>query len=160
VVHALTGTVSSINKNTVAVLQDVGGRAEFQNPSASVRLRFDKKVQDETVSADAFKDQGAYAIVFYYGLNNDRKVVAFKKLGPGPFTSTIGTVKKFDQSHFVTVQDQSGKLQTFQIVSETVAESYAGARDGSDFQADEGDKVRIVSEVVDGKPTALFIRHI
>jgi len=159
VVHALTGTVSSIDKNTVAVLQDVGGRAVFENPSKSVRLRFDKDIQDDTVSADAFKDKGAYAIVFYYGLENARKVVAFKKLGPGPFASTIGTVKEFDKSHFVIVQDKSGKTQRFEIGSKTVAESYAGAEDGTDFQADKGDRVRIVSEVVNGQPTVLFMRH-
>src|ERR1700739_1291167 len=55
VVHALTGTVSSINKagQTVAVLQDVGGSGVFQkpaNPKAHVSL--DKKIESGTIAAD------------------------------------------------------------------------------------------------------------
>lgn len=161
VVHALTGTVSSIDKaaNTVAVLQDVGGDHMFQSTSkGKVRLAFDKKVEAGTISADAFKDQGAYVIVFYYGGDN-RTAVAFKNLGPGPFASTVGTVKKCERSRMLSVEDESGKLQTFKITPDTVAEGYAGAMDGSRFQVDNGDKVRIVSTVVDGNPTALFVRQ-
>jgi len=162
VVHALTGTVSSINKasQTVGVLQDVGGDLVFQSPSGSKeRVAFDKKIGAGTIAADAFKEDGAYVIVFYYGGSDSRTVVAFKNLGKGPFSSTVGTVKKIEKAHAITVQDQSGALQTFKIGSDTVAESYAGAVDGSKFQASGGDKVRIVSSVVDGNPTALFIRQ-
>ena len=162
VVHALTGTVSSINKasQTVAVLQDVGGDSVFQSPSGSkARVAFDKKIEAGTIAADAFKDDGAYVIVFYYGGSDNRTVVAFKNLGKGPFSSTVGTVKKFEKAHLLTVQDESGALQTFKIGADTVAESYAGAVDGSKVQVSGGDKVRIVSGVVDGSPTALFIRQ-
>jgi len=162
VVHALTGTVSSINKasQTVAVLQDVGGDSVFQNPSNSkARVAFDKKIEAGTIAADAFKEDGAYVIVFYYGGSDSRTVVAFKNLGKGPFSSTVGTVKKYDKAHLLTVQDESGALQTFKLGTDTVAESYAGAVDGSKFQVSGGDKVRIVSGVVDGNPTALFIRQ-
>jgi len=161
VVHALTGTVSSINKagQTVAVLQDVGGDGVFQNPSSKARVAFDKKIEALTIAADAFKEDGAYVIVFYYGGSDSRTVVAFKNLGKGPFSSTVGTVKKYEKAHSLTVQDESGALQTFKIGADTVAESYAGAVDGSKFQVSGGDKVRIVSGVVDGNPTALFIRQ-
>jgi hypothetical protein len=162
VVHALTGTVSSINKasQTVAVLQDVGGDSVFQNPSSSkARVAFDKKIESGTIAADAFKDNGAYVIVFYYGGSDNRTVVAFKNLGTGPFSSTVGTVKKYEKAHVLTVQDESGALQTFRIGPDTVAEGYAGAVDGSKFQISGGDKVRIVSAAVDGSPTALFIRQ-
>jgi hypothetical protein len=162
VVHALTGTVSSINKasQTVAVLQDVGGDSVFQSPSGSkAHVAFDKKIEAGTIAADAFKEDGAYVIVFYYGGSDSRTVVAFKNLGKGPFSSTVGTVKKYEKSHLLTVQDQSGALQTFRIAADTVAESYAGAVDGSKFQVSGGDKVRIVSGVVDGNATALFIRQ-
>ena len=46
VVHALTGTVSSINKasQTIAALQDGGGDSVFQSPSGSkTRVAFDKQ---------------------------------------------------------------------------------------------------------------------
>src|SRR3954453_12502256 len=162
VVHALTGTVSAINKasQTVAVLQDTGGDGVFQSASnPKARVAFDKKVGAGTIAADAFKDNGAYVIVFYYGGTDNRTVIAFKNLGSGPFSSTVGTVKKFDRTRSVSVQDESGKLETFKIGADTVAEGYAGAMDGSKLQVSSGDKVRIVSGVVDGSPTILFIRQ-
>jgi hypothetical protein len=162
VVHALTGTVSSINKaaQTVGVLQDVGGDGVFQNPATpKQRVSIDKKIEGGTVPADAFKSDGAYVIVFYYGGSDNRTVVAFKNLGSGPFSSTVGTVKKYERARALTIQDQSGATQTFKIGPDTVAESYAGAVDGSRFQIGGGDKVRIVSSVVDGSPVALFVRQ-
>ena len=162
VVHALTGTVSSINKaaETIAVLQDMGGDGVFQNPAnPKSRVALDKKIGPGTVAADAFKENGAYVIVFYYGGSDSRTVVAFKNLGSGPFTSTAGTIKKFERARAITIQDESGAVQTFKIGSDTVAESYGGAVDGMKFQISSGDRVRIVSAVVDGTPTALFVRQ-
>src|SRR5580704_9348041 len=130
VVHALTGTVSSINKasQTIAVLQDVGGDGVFQNPSnPKPRVALDKKIEPGTIAADTFKENGAYVIVFYYGGSDSRTVVAFKNLGAGPFTSAAGTIKKFERARAITIQDESGAVQTFKIGSDTVAESYAGA---------------------------------
>jgi hypothetical protein len=162
VVHALTGTVSSINKaaETIAVLQDMGGDGLFQNPSnPKARVTLDKRIGPGTIAADAFKENGAYVIVFYYGGSDSRTVVAFKNLGSGPFTSAAGTIKKFERAHAITIQDESGAVQTFKIGSDTVAESYAGAVDGLKLQVSSGDRVRIVGAVVDGSPTALFIRQ-
>jgi hypothetical protein len=162
VVHALTGTVSSINKaaQTVAVLQDVGGDGIFQSLSnPKTRLDFDKKIAAGTIAADAFKDNGAYVIVFYFGGSDNRTVVAFKNLGSGPFSSTVGKVQKLERAHSISIQDESGAVQTFRIGPETIAEGYAGDVDGTKFQAQSGDRVRIVSTVVDGSPTALFVRN-
>jgi hypothetical protein len=162
VVHALTGTVSSINKasETIAILQDVGGDSVFQNPAnPKTRVSLDKKFTPSTIAADAFKENGAYVIVFYYGGSDSRTVVAFKNLGSGPFSSTVGTIKKYEKAHAITVQDESGAMQTFKVAPDTVAEGYAGVVDGTRFQGSGGDKVRIVSAVVDGSPTALFIRQ-
>lgn len=162
VVHALTGTVSSINTaaQTIAVLQDVGGDGLFQNPSnPKARVTLDKKIGPGTVAADAFKENGAYVIVFYYGGTDSRTVVAFKNLGPGPFTSAAGTIKKFERARAITIQDESGAVQTFKIGADTVAEGYGGAVDGTKFSISSGDRVRIVSSVVDGAPTALFVRQ-
>ena len=162
VVHALTGTVSSIDKasETIAVLQDVGGDGVFQNPAnPKTKVALDKKIEPGTVAAEAFKEGGAYVIVFYYGGSDNRTVVAFKNLGSGPFSSTAGTVKKYERGRSITVQDESGAMQTFKFSTETVAESYAGAVDGLRFQAQGGDRVRIVSSVVDGSPTVRFIRQ-
>lgn len=162
VVHALTGTVSSINKagQTVAVLQDTGGAGVFQTrTNAKARFDFDKKVQQDTIAADAFNDKGAYVIVFYYGGTDNRTVVAFKNLGQGPFASTIGTVKKYERARSLTIKDESGKTETFKIAPDTVAEGYVGAQDETKFQISGGDKVRVVSSSASGTPTALFIRQ-
>lgn len=161
VVHALTGTVSSINKasHSIAVLQDVGGSNTFQNlTNPKARVDFDKKVQAGTVAADAFTDDGAYVIVFYYGTDENRTAVALKKLGAGPFSSAVGTIKKLERGHTLSVQDESGAVETFKIAADTVAEGDFGVVDGTRYQAQSGRKVRIVSAVVDGSPTALFIR--
>jgi hypothetical protein len=161
VVHALTGTVSSIDKaaETVAVLQDVGGSGLFQNPAnPKPRVSLDKRIGPGTVAADAFKDNGAYVIVFYYGGSDNRTVVAFKNLGAGPFTSAVGKVTKFERAHSISIQDDSGAVQTFKINPDTIAESYIGAVDGVKIQVQTGDKVRLVGAVVDGSPVVLFLR--
>ena len=161
VVHALTGTVSSINSAThsIAVLQDVGGSNTFvglTNPKT--RVDFDKKVQAGTIAADTFKDNGAYVIVFYYGTDENRTAVAIKNLGPGPFSSAVGTIKKLDRGHSLSIEDEAGKLETFKIGADSVAEGDLGVVDGLRFQLQSGRKVRVVSAVVDGAPTALFVR--
>jgi hypothetical protein len=161
VVHALTGTVSSIDKaaHSIAVLQDVGGSKVFQNlANPKARFSLDKKVQAGTVAADAFKDDGAYVIVYYYGTDENRTVVALKNLGAGPFASTVGTIKKFDRGRSISIQDESGAMQTFKINPDSVGEAEFGVVDGARFQVQSGSKVRIVSAVVDGAPTALFLR--
>lgn len=160
VVHALTGTVSSIDAttNTITVFQDNGQQGLFQDMAAKHRVSFDKRISAETTAADAFKKQGAYVIVFYYGDSDSRTVVALKNLGAGPFSSTTGTLKKFDgHSHTLTVADSSGKEQTFKIGQQCVAEGMFGAVEGAKFDGHKGDQVRVVSGNVDGAPTALFI---
>ena len=60
VVHALTGTVSSIDKasETIAVLQDVGGDGVFQNPAnPKTKVALDKKIEPGTVAAEAFNSR-------------------------------------------------------------------------------------------------------
>jgi hypothetical protein len=161
IIHALTGTVSSIDNagKTITVFQDNGSQSVFQEmPNPKTPIAWDKKIAAETTAAHSFDKQGAYVIVFYFG--NDT-VVALKSLGSGPFTSADGTVTSFDaHAHSFTVQDKSGTAQTFKIADQTVAESNMGAVDGLKFHAGKGDHVRIVASTVDGAPTALFIRDL
>ena len=159
IVHALTGTVSSIDSaaNTITVFQDNGSTEVFQEMSAKKRVSLDKRIAAESTAVDAFKKQGAYAIIFYYGEGNDRRVAALKNLGPGPFALTMGTVKKFDGHHALILVDSKGAEQTFKIGDQSVAEGMYGAVAGSKFDAHKGDHVRVVSAKVDGEPTALFI---
>jgi hypothetical protein len=161
VVHALTGTVSAIDNaaKTITVFQDNGDQGTFgELPSSKLHIEFDKKVEAGTTPAAAFDKKGAYAIVFYVGESDARTVVALRSLGAGPFSSTVGTVEKFE-SRSITVQDKSGATHTFKIDAQTVAEGGMGVEEGTKFRADRGDQVRIVSSTVEGTPTALFLRQ-
>ena len=161
VVHALTGTVSGIDdlSKTLIVFQDNGSEGQFKDmTSGKTRVAIDKKIALDTAAPEANKKKGTYVIVFYFGDNEDRTVVALKNLGAGPFTSAEGTVMKFEGRHSITVQDKSGAMQTFKIAENTVAEGYMGAVDGYKFQASKGDHVRVVGTTDNGEVTALFMR--
>lgn len=161
VVHALTGTVSSINSatKTITVFQDNGTQGQFSDATnAKAHLSLDKKVALDTTSADAFKKTGAYVVVLYYGNDSSRTAVALKNLGAGPFSSATGTVTKFEGKRSISIEDSSGATQTFKINPDTIGEGYLGAVDGYKFQVSKGDKVRVVASSESGSPTALFIR--
>jgi hypothetical protein len=161
VVHALIGTVNSIDNpsKTITLFRDNGSQEQFKDStSGKTRIVIDKKIAFDTTPADNFKSKGAYVIVFYYGDNDDRTAVALKNLGAGPFSSTVGSVVRYEgKSHSVSVKDQTGAVQTFRLTDQTVAEGYMGATDGYKFQAQKGDQIRIVASTESGTPTALFI---
>src|SRR5512146_186129 len=100
IVHALCGTVSTINpaNKTITVFQDTGSAATFSiGPSSSTRIAFDKRVADEVTPAKEYQKQGAYVILFYYGVQENRTAVAVKSLGAGPFSSTTGAVTEWNR---------------------------------------------------------------
>lgn len=162
VVHALTGTVSSIDdlSKTIILFQDTGSEGQFKDMTSSKNhVMFDKKIALESTPADDFKKKGAYVIVFYYGDNDDRTAVALRNLGAGPFTSAEGTVVKFEgKAHVISIKDKTGAVQTFKITEQSVAESYMGAVGGFKFQTQKGDQVRVVASGQNGDLTALFVR--
>ena len=162
VVHALTGTVSGVDEvsKTLSVFQDNGSQGQFKDmTSGKSHVAIDKKIALDSGSPEANKKTGTYVIVFYVGDNEDRSVVALKNMGAGPFTSTEGTVTKFEgKQHSITLLDKSGTAQTFKIAPETVAEGYMGVVDGYKFQASKGDHVRVVGTTANGAATALFMR--
>jgi len=162
VVHALTGTVSAIDdlSKTLIVFQDNGAEGQFKDMTgAKNHVVIDKKVTLESTSPEAFKKKGAYVIVFYCGDNDDRTAVALRNLGAGPFTSVEGSVVKYDgKGHSISLQDKSGTMQTFKIAQDTVAEGYMGVVDGYKFQAQKGDRVRVVGTTDPAGTTALFVR--
>lgn len=161
VVHALTGTVSSINSatKTITVFQDNGTQGEFSDATTGKpHVALDKKIVLDTTAADAFKKSGAYVVVLYYGDDSSRTAVALKNLGAGPFSSASGTVLKFEGKRSISIQDSTGATQTFKITPDTIGEGYLGAVDGNKFQVSKGDKVRVVASSESGSSTALFIR--
>lgn len=160
VVHALTGTVNSIDPaaKTITMFLDGGKQGTFKDMTNSkVSISVDKKILANTTTPDEFKKQGAYVVVFYFGGADDRTIVALRPLGAGPFTATTGTITKIDSHRSVTVQDKSGATETFALTPDTIAESGAGAVSALKFQADKGDQVRVVGTSKDGNPIALFV---
>ena len=163
IVHALTGSVSSINTadGTITLLQDGGSKGTFKVISSSkTHIAFDKKVAEDAVAANGFGKQGAYVIVFYFGSEENRTAVAVRSLGAGPFSSITGDVAKWNgHDHTLSVSDKGGVLHSFKVDAKTVAETYMGVVDGSRFDIDKGDRVRLVSSMKNGIPTVLFIRQ-
>ena len=163
IVHALCGTVSSVNTadKTITLFQDSGSRVTFKVTSLSdTHVAFDKKIADETTAAKEFQKQGAYVILFYFGTEGNRTAIALKSLGAGPFSSTTGEVTSFkSHDHTVSIRDKNGSIHPFKIDAQTVAETYMGAVNGSKFAVDKGEQVRLVSSLKDQTPTVLFIRE-
>jgi hypothetical protein len=159
VIHAVTGTVKSIDpaSQSITVLQDNGNTEVFQEHTSKRAVAFDKRVAAGSTAADQFKTQGQYVIVFFYGNDDNRTVVALKPLGTGPFTAASGTLKNLNK-HEVTLEDEKGALQTFRIGPDTVGEGMFGVVEGAKLSADKGMHVRVVGATVDGAPTALFVR--
>jgi hypothetical protein len=159
VVHALTGTVSSIDPvgKTITVFVDGGSQGVFKGMTNSkTSLSVDKKLLAAATTADAFNKNGAYVIVFYFGGTDARTAVALRTLGTGPFTAMEGTVTR-SESHALSVQDKSGAVQTFKMNADTVAEGYSGAVGGLKFQAQKDGHVRVVGTSHDGDLVAVFV---
>ena len=163
VVHALSGSVTAINTGdkTITLFQDSGSPSTFKVMSSSnTRIAFDKKVASEVTAAVEFQKKGAYVILFYFGIDENRTAVALKDLGAGPFSSTTGEVTNWNgHDNSLSVRDKDGTIHPFKIDAHTVAETYQGVVNGLKFDARKGDMVRLVTSIIDGTPTVLFLRE-
>ncbi|MGC1420946.1 MAG: hypothetical protein WA354_04395 [Terracidiphilus sp.] len=163
IVHAVTGSVSSIDtsQGAITLLQDNGSNSTFKVTSPSAKhVAFDKKVAEDTVAAKNFDKQGAYVIVFYFGTEENRTAVAVRSLGAGPFSSITGEVSNWNgHDRTLSVSDKNGAAHSFKVDPETVAETYMGVVSGSKFDIDKRENVRLVSSMKNGTPTVLFIRQ-
>ena len=161
VIHALVGTVSSINSaaKTIVVKTDSGVEASLKDMvNSRGKIAFDKSARTDAAAAGDFSRSGELVIVYYFGFGDLRTVVAMRSLGPGPFTQSAGKVVSFDKKvRALTIADQSGGAQLFEVASDTVADTEMGAMGGLGFQPSKGDPVQVTSAVVNGNRTALFI---
>jgi hypothetical protein len=164
VVHALCGTVRSINSNAKTITfgtYDGTNRLFGESTDSNVRIDFDKRIRADAIAADAFTKSGARAIVYYFGNGDHQTAVALQDLGAGPFEDIGGTVAKFDQhEHVLTLKTDSGADETFHIVTKTVAETPYGAIEGLELDVKDGDQLRVTPSSANGIRTALFIRTI
>jgi hypothetical protein len=162
VVHALTGTVRSIDpaSKTITIFTDNGSEGLFKDlTNPKLKVDFDKKLRTDTSNIDTFEGAGAYVIVFYFGDGDVRTAVAVRNLGSGPFTNDIGTVVRLDgREHLLSIKTKSGVVKSFKIAADTVAETDLGVVNGIKYQPEKDDQVRVVASTVNGASTALFVR--
>jgi hypothetical protein len=161
VVHALTGTVNNVNltAKTIMIVTDDGSSGTFKDfTNPETKIDFDKRVRAGATEVDTFDTKGAYVIVFYFGEGNMRTAVAVRSLGSGPFMKSKGTVTRFDgRARLLSIQEESGKVESFRIAGDAVADTGLGIVDGSKFQPQKDDRVQVVATLVNGSATALFI---
>ncbi len=162
VVHALTGTMTSVDAKakTFQVATDDGTEGQFSsvvNPKLSYEIP--SKLKGSVTPAANFNKVNTRVLVYYIGDNSVRTAVAVEDLGAGPFVKVRGTVVKLDKhKHSLTVADDAGKQETFQIGPKTVAEAADGVEEGMHFDAQKGDAVRVTASTANGAEDALFIR--
>lgn len=161
VVHALIGTIGSVNSaaKTIAVKTGDGDEANFKDMISSHRMiRFDKNIRTDPAAADELRKIGERAIIYFFGYGDLRTIIALRSLGPGPFTQSAGKVVNFNKKdRALSIAGQSGEVELFEIVSDTVVDTEMGAVGGFEFRPGKGDPVRVTSAVVNGNKTALFI---
>lgn len=161
VVHALTGTVTSIDPatGTITLKTDDGSEGLFKDlTSSGAPIQFSQLIRAETTPADSFKSKGDRVILFFDGMGDVRTAVALKDLGAGPFVESKGQVIEFNKSrHLIAIRNSSGQTETFLVGAGTVAESAFGAVQGERIEFSKGDQVRVTAAQSQGDKTARFI---
>ena len=162
VVHALCGTVRSINpmNKTITVGMNNGTVMLFNESTKSkASLDFDKGIRSESTTVESFTKSGVRVILYYFGNGDTQTAVALEDLGTGPFEERSGTVVKFDRHERVlTLRNNSGVEETFHLNPKTVAETPYGAAEGLELDSKDGDQVTVTASSGNGNETALFIR--
>src|SRR5271170_6317169 len=108
VVHAVAGVVSQVNtaEHTITLKTSDGSQVVLQEEAKhDPRFELDKALEaDATRSAD-FNKPGDPAIVYYFGMDANRKAVAVKDLGPTALKSVTGQITHWDRHrHAVTIK--------------------------------------------------------
>jgi hypothetical protein len=162
VVHAVSGVVTSINpaKKTIDIHTVDGSQDFFKDlANSATSLDFDKVIRENSTPADGFTKVGANVIVFYFGEGLQQTAVALRDLGKGPLQRDTGTIAGFNRhDHLLTIKDSTGNSVSFHVGPKTVVESAFGAVDGSRFNAEKGEQVRVTAGLANGQEDALFIR--
>lgn len=162
IVHALAGTVSSINApaKTLTVNNDSGSGGTFAVlASNGDDLQFDKNLREDAIPADKFAKQGDHVIVYYISSGfNGRTAVALRDLGAGKVDRASGTIAAYDRhDHRITIKTDAGARESFQIDDKTVVETAMGVSEGRRFDPEKGEGVRVTATPATGTENALFI---
>ncbi|MGD0789232.1 MAG: hypothetical protein ABR898_14715 [Terracidiphilus sp.] len=161
VIHALAATITSVDSaaKTIGLTTDTGSELTFRELlNSHGKVILDKNFRADAAPADESKIVGEHAIVFYIGVGNLRTAVALRNIGLGPFTTSAGKVVSFSKrDHLLSITNQSGEAESFQIASDTVVDTEMGALGGVEFKPAKGDPVRVTAGQSNGNLTALFI---
>jgi arginine repressor len=163
VVHALTGVVTHVDgsSHTITLKTSDGDQEVFQDVTARhPDFEFDKALQSDAISGVDFKNQGDHAIVYYFGGDQRRKVVALKDLGSAPLQTSSGQIMHWDRHHrLLTLKTASGDKQTFQLDDKTAIETPMGVVSGDKFDGQNGDQISIRYTVKGADNEAVFMNE-
>jgi hypothetical protein len=161
IVHALTGKVTAVYpaSKTIQIDTDDGSQGSFDILTQNVPMSFEKNVKAMTVPASSFNKPAINVVVFYFGQEGARTIVAVEDLGAAPLVNDTGTVVKMDKhARLLTIKTDAGQEQTYHIDAKTLADSTYGVMEGQKFSPDKGVKVKVTATTQNGESTALFIR--
>jgi hypothetical protein len=161
-VHALSGTVKSINAKIgmTQIETDDGSSSHFRWLlfADAEAVNFDKTISANAVTPDKFTATGHHVVVYYYGQDTVRILVALHDLGDGPVESHVGTFVKMDRhDHLLTIKNSAGTEETFTIDPKTVADTAKGVSVGFKFDLSKDEMVRVTAAQANGSATALLI---
>lgn len=160
-IHALSGTVKSINPkiSMIEVETDDGSSSHFRWPKTDgPAFEFDKAVSADATAADKFTTSGHHVIVYYYGEDTVRTVVAVRDLGDVPVQKSTGTVVKLNRhDRLLTIKNESGTEVSFHLDPKTVADTATGVSQGFKYDLSKGAQVRVIAAQADGSGMALLI---
>jgi len=160
-VHALSGTVTSINPKIemIEVDTDDGSSGHFQwLKKSDGAIDFDKTVSADSIAVDKFTTKGAHVIVFFFGEGNVRTAVAVHDLGNGSLKKSTGTLVKLNRhDHLLTIKNSAGAEESFRLDPRTVADTSTGVMEGYKIDLGKGDMVRVTSSQANGTATAWLI---
>jgi len=160
-IHAVSGTVRAINPKIqmLEITTDDSSSGHFQWVKKSDgAIQFDKTVSADAIPADKFTAKGNHVIVYYFGDDTVRTVVAVRDLGDGSVAKETGTVVKLNRKErLLTIKNSSGTEESFHLDPKTVADTATGVMQGVKSDLNKGDQVRITAVQADGSATALLI---
>lgn len=159
-VHALSGTVASINLKIgmIEIDTDDGSSGHFELQRKAVPIDFDKNVSADATPAEKFTAKGAHVIVYYFGEGEVRTIVALHDLGDSALDKTTGTIVKLNRhDRLLIIKSSAGTEQSFRLDPKTVADTPIGVAEDLKFDLDKGSPVRVTAAKADGNATALLI---
>ena len=146
VVHAISGTVKTVDAHTLDVAVNSGNVSEFKiAPSPAPALEFDNSLRTTATEAARFNHPGDFAVVYYYGFGSDQTAVALQDLGPGPFQKVQGTVTAFDKhTRALTLKDDAGQTHTLTLSDHLVVDEETSVAEGRRYSPHKGERLVVM----------------